>query len=84
MNTNLSLLNFLQIALREIRRYQKSTDLLIKKAPFARLVREIASDMAHTHPASPLRFKADAIAALQEAAEAFVTYRLEKANIAAM
>ena len=33
------------VALREIRRYQKSTDLLIRKLPFSRLVREIAQDM---------------------------------------
>jgi histone H3 len=33
------------VALREIRRYQKSTDLLIKKLPFQRLVREIAQVM---------------------------------------
>src|SRR6204780_4773345 len=32
------------VALREIRRYQKSTDLLIRKLPFQRLVREIAQD----------------------------------------
>jgi histone H3 len=32
------------VALREIRKYQKSVDLLIRKAPFARLVREIAQD----------------------------------------
>jgi histone H3 len=32
------------VALREIRRYQKSTELLLRKAPFARLVREIACD----------------------------------------
>jgi histone H3/H4 len=32
------------VALREIRRYQKSTDLLIRKLPFQRLVREVAQD----------------------------------------
>lgn len=32
------------VALREIRRYQKSTELLIRKLPFQRLVREIAQD----------------------------------------
>ena len=32
------------VALREIRRYQKSTELLIRKMPFQRLVREIAQD----------------------------------------
>ncbi|CAN6567863.1 unnamed protein product [Malus baccata var. baccata] len=32
------------VALREIRKYQKSTELLIRKLPFQRLVREIAQD----------------------------------------
>ena len=36
---------FIAVALREIRRYQKSTDLLFRKLPFARLVREIAQDL---------------------------------------
>ena len=53
------------VALREIRRYQKSTELLIRKLPFQRLVREIAQDFK-----SDLRFQASAIMALQEATEA--------------
>ncbi|KAF6775580.1 hypothetical protein AHF37_05295 [Paragonimus kellicotti] len=40
------------VALREIRRYQKSTELLIRKLPFQRLVREIAQDFK-TRPALP-------------------------------
>src|SRR3989338_5263788 len=50
------------VALREIRRYQKSTDLLIRKLPFQRLVREIAQDFK-----TDLRFQSAAILALQEA-----------------
>src|SRR5210317_1984579 len=50
------------VALREIRRYQKSTELLIRKAPFQRLVREILQDMK-----SDLRCQSTAILALQEA-----------------
>jgi histone H3 len=53
------------VALREIRKYQKSTDLLIRKLPFQRLVREIASGFR-----GDLRFQSSAIAALQEASEA--------------
>src|SRR3989440_13033602 len=49
------------VALREIRRYQKSTELLIRKLPFQRLVREIAQDFK-----SDLRFQSSAIGALQE------------------
>lgn len=55
------------MALREIRRYQKSAELLIKKAPFARLVREISVEFK-----SDLRFQASAIGALQEAAEMYL------------
>ncbi|XP_005361481.1 histone H3.3-like [Microtus ochrogaster] len=50
------------VALREIRRYQKSTELLIRKLPFQRLVREIAQDFK-----TDLRFHTAAIGALQEA-----------------
>ena len=55
-------------ALREIRRYQKSTDLLIPKLSFQRLVREI---LAEADPVNnvPKRFQKDALLALQEAAE---------------
>merc|ERR1711964_429751 len=49
------------VALREIRRYQKLTELLIRKLPFQRLVREIAQDFK-----SDLRFQSSAIGALQE------------------
>jgi histone H3 len=48
------------VALREIRRYQKSTELLVRKLPFQRLVREIAQDFK-----TDLRFQASAVAALQ-------------------
>ncbi|KAJ8897100.1 hypothetical protein PR048_002446 [Dryococelus australis] len=50
------------VALREIRRYQKSTELLIRKLPFQRLVREIAQDFK-----TDLRFQSSAVMALQEA-----------------
>ncbi|KAJ3508963.1 hypothetical protein NLJ89_g5470 [Agrocybe chaxingu] len=55
------------VALREIRRYQKSTELLIRKLPFQRLVREIAQDFK-----TDLRFQSSAVMALQEAAEAYL------------
>ena len=67
------------VALREVRRLQKSTDLLVAKAPFSRLVREIAE----THKAG-LRFQASAVAAIQEATEAFVVSLLSDANLAAL
>ena len=49
------------VALREIRRYQKSTDLLLKKAAFGRLVREVAQEFRQD-----LRFQSTAMVALQE------------------
>jgi len=53
------------VALREIRRYQKSTELLIRKLAFQRLVREIAQEYR-----TDLKFTAPSILALQEIAEA--------------
>ncbi|RHY47748.1 hypothetical protein DYB38_010297, partial [Aphanomyces astaci] len=67
------------VALREIRRYQKSTDLLIRKLPFQRLVREIAQDYK-----TDLRFQTTAILALQEAAEAYLVSLFEDTNLCAI
>ena len=67
------------IALREIRRFQKSTELLIRRMPFQRLVREIAQTY------SPyLRFQSGAVIALQEAAEAYLVGLLEDSNLCAI
>ncbi|KAK8847548.1 histone H3 [Kwoniella newhampshirensis] len=67
------------VALREIRRYQKSTELLIRKLPFQRLVREIAQDFK-----TDLRFQSSAIGALQEASEAYLVSLFEDTNLAAI
>lgn len=67
------------VALREIRRYQKSTELLIRKLPFQRLVREIAQDYK-----TDLRFQSTAIAAMQEAAEAYLVGLFEDTNLCAI
>lgn len=66
-------------ALREIRRYQRSTDLLIRKLPFQRLVREIAQDFKND-----LRFQGTAITAMQEAAESFLVKLMEDTNLCAI
>ena len=63
----------------EIRRYQKSTVLLLRKLPFQRLVREVAQDFK-----ADLRFNSNAIAALQEASEAYVTSLFEDCNLCAI
>lgn len=62
-------------ALAEIRQYQKSTDLLIQKAPFARLVHEIMREVAPF--SGEFRVRADALLALQEGAEAFMVEMFE-------
>ena len=67
------------VALREIRRYQKNTDLLIHKLPFSRLVREIAQDFAND-----IRFQSTAVLALQEAAEAYLVGLFEDTNLCAI
>jgi histone H3 len=67
------------VALREIRRYQKSTELLIRKLPFQRLVREIAQDFK-----SDLRFQSSAISALQESVEAYLVSIFEDTNMCAI
>ena len=67
------------VALREIRKYQKTTELLIRKLPFQRLVREIAQDFK-----TDLRFQSKAILALQEAAESYLVGLLEDTNLCAV
>ena len=67
------------VALREIRRYQKSTELLIRKLPFQRLVREIAQDFK-----GDLRFQGSAVLALQEASEAYLVGLFEDTNLCAI
>jgi histone H3 len=64
-------------ALREIRRYQKSTESLIPKLPFQRLVREISQEIADDKNMDGLRFQAEALLAMQEAAEKFLVQHFE-------
>ena len=68
------------VALREIWHYQKSTELLIRKLPFQRLVREIAQDLGK----KDARFQSGAIIALQEASEAYLVGLLEDSNLCAI
>ena len=64
------------VALRQIRKYQKSTELLIRKLPFQRLLREIVYEMKK----KDYRFQSTAILAMQEAAEAFLVRMFEQCN----
>lgn len=65
-------------ALKEIKRYQKSTDLLIRKLPFQRLIREITNGFQSN---TPRRFQHSAMMALQEATEAYLVGLFEDANL---
>lgn len=67
------------VALREIRRFQKTTDLMIKRAPFQRLVREICGEYRED-----TRFEKSAILAIQEAAEAYLTAIFDDTNLMAI
>jgi len=67
------------VALREIRQFQKSTDLLIRRRPFERLVREIAQDFY-----IGLHFQSTAVLALQEACEAYLVGIFEDSNLCAI
>jgi histone H3 len=67
------------IALREIRKYQKSTELSIRKLSFQRLVIEIAQDFK-----IDLRVQSSAVAALQEATEAYLVGLFEDTNLCAI
>lgn len=67
------------VALREIRKFQKSTELLIRKLPFQRLVKQIAQEYK-----SDVRFQSQAILALQEAAEAYLVGLFEDTNLCAI
>ncbi|KAK3357458.1 histone H3-like protein [Lasiosphaeria hispida] len=70
------------LALKEIRRYQSNTDLLISKLPFSRLVREIALQCRPS--GEEMRWQSQAIQALQESAEAFLVHLFEDTNLCAI
>jgi len=70
----------------EIRRYQKSTETLIAKLPFSRLVREISNDFVHGFVGHPggLRWQSTALQCIQEAAEAYLVHLFEDTNLCAI
>ena len=74
------------VALREIRRFQKSADLLIRKAPFQRLVKQITTDLPKKAPGTHVnvaetRFQGSSVLAQQEAVEAHLVGIKEDANL---
>lgn len=69
------------VALREIRHYQKTTELLIRRRPFQRLVREIADDLSVS---KDVRWQSSALMAVQEACEKYLTSLFEDTNVCAI
>jgi len=67
------------VALRQIRKYQKSTDLLIRKLPFQRVVKHITTEIE-----PGFRFQSSAMMALQEATEAYLVSLFEDTNLCAI
>ena len=66
-------------ALREIRQYQKSTELLCRKLPFQRLIQEVMQEVK-----TNLRFQSTALAAFQDAAEAYLVELYENTSLCAI
>ena len=63
--------------MKEIRKYQKSVNLLIPALPFSRLVRETAQNILGFQRLQDFRFQSAALMALQEACEAFLVTLFE-------
>jgi histone H3 len=72
------------VALCKIRKYQKSTDLLIRKKLFQHLVRKIIQDCPGYWHKPPLRMQSTALLALQEAAEMYLVRYFEDCNTCAL
>jgi len=72
-----------QVALREIRHYQKTTEILLRRLPFHRLAREI-SGLIDDGKHQTGRWKGEALHCLQEAAEAYIVSMLEDVNLIAV
>jgi len=69
------------VALRQIKKYQKSTELLIRKLPFQRLVKEVVQELFKTES---YRFQSTAVLALQEASEDYLVRMFEQVNLIAI
>ena len=72
------------VALSEIRHYQKSVGLLMRKLPFQRLVREITQNKLEGGRGQDIRYQSQALGALQEAAESFLVHIFEQTNLYAI
>ncbi|KAJ3259881.1 hypothetical protein HDU77_001601 [Chytriomyces hyalinus] len=69
------------VALRETRKYPKSTDLLLRKLPFQKVVREVLTQFTVD---KTFEFQTSAVLCLQEAAEAYLVHLFQDANLCAI
>ena len=69
------------VALQEIHRYQCTSELLIRKAPFGRLVCQVTADITHGIIKKKNKWTSDVIQALQEASEAYIMALFEDSNL---
>lgn len=72
------------LALRDIRRLQKSTELLIPRKPFQRLVRDISEEIWKQFGQTALKFQTASLSALHEAAESYLVGLFEDTNLCAV
>jgi histone H3 len=70
------------VALRQIRKYQKSTESLVRKLPFQRLVRHLVGEKNKRMRA--VRMQTAALYVMQQAYEAYVISLFEDANLCAI
>ena len=71
-------------ALMEIRKFQKTPDLLVAKSAFKRVVKEVTTELREKEGGDDVRYRPDAILALQEATEALLVELFEDANLLAL
>jgi len=71
-------------ALQEIRVYQRSTELIIPRRPFQRLVREIVHEKCTEQGKESYRMTTEALEALQQAGEAYLVGVMEDVNLIAI
>ena len=72
------------LALREIRRYQKTTELLMRKLPFSRLVKEISEGLKGDGLSGFYRYSGSSMLAMQEAAESYLVGLMEDTCLGAI
>lgn len=68
------------VAIKQIKHYQRTTDLLLRLSPFGRLIKEVADTIGLNDGSTGYKWKKTAIEALQYAAEAYLVAMFEDTN----